>query len=93
MFKDLPEGTTHHDKDACYKCKICGDHFFIENQAVERCDHDYSIAKNFCEHVMVKKGKYERQCKFCGLIELTAGLPEKHNYKNNVEVGIDSKLK
>lgn len=27
-FKDLPEGNTHHDKDACYKCLMCGDHFF-----------------------------------------------------------------
>jgi len=44
MFKDTPEGTTHHDKDACYKCKICGDHFFTESQA-ERCNHDYQIAK------------------------------------------------
>lgn len=28
MFKDTKEGSTHHDKDACYKCKVCGAHFF-----------------------------------------------------------------
>lgn len=32
-FKDTPQGTTHHDKDTCYKCKICGNHFFTEDRA------------------------------------------------------------
>jgi len=44
MFKDTPEGSTHHNKDACYKCKICGDHFFVEEKA-KNCNHDYQIAK------------------------------------------------
>jgi hypothetical protein len=26
MFKDTHEGSTHHDKDTCYKCKVCGAH-------------------------------------------------------------------
>jgi len=30
MFKDTPEGSTHHDKDACYKCYICKAHFYSE---------------------------------------------------------------
>lgn len=30
MFKYTPDGHTHHDKDACYKCKKCGGHFFSE---------------------------------------------------------------
>ena len=25
-FKDIPEGTTHHEKDNCYKCTKCGGH-------------------------------------------------------------------
>jgi predicted nucleic acid binding AN1-type Zn finger protein len=44
MFKDTKEGQTHHDKDACYKCKMCGDHFFTEEKAL-RCNHDCWIAK------------------------------------------------
>lgn len=43
-FQDTKEGQTHHDKDACYKCKICVEHFFIESQR-DRCNHDYLIAK------------------------------------------------
>jgi len=30
MFKDIKEGETHHDKDACYKCSKCGSHFLKE---------------------------------------------------------------
>lgn len=30
------------------------------------------LSGNFCKHFMEKTGKYERQCKFCGLSELTA---------------------
>ena len=26
-FKDTPEGSTHHDKDSCYKCKECDGHY------------------------------------------------------------------
>lgn len=26
MFKDTKEGSTHHDKDACYKCPKCHAH-------------------------------------------------------------------
>lgn len=33
MFKDTKEGSTHHDKDACFKCKMCGNHFFTEDRA------------------------------------------------------------
>lgn len=44
MFKDTHEGSTHHNQDACYKCPICGDHFFIESQR-DRCSHDYQIAQ------------------------------------------------
>ena len=96
MFKDTKEGQTHHDKDACYKSGICGDHFVLCNNAI-RCNHDLSIAqalldsrykdiqvnlksmngghgslRNFCNHLMVDTGKYERECKFCGLLELRA---------------------
>ena len=31
MFKDTKKGTTHHDKDACYKCPNCGGHYFTES--------------------------------------------------------------
>jgi len=31
MFKDTKEGSTHHGKDSCYKCKMCGNHFFRED--------------------------------------------------------------
>lgn len=31
MFKDTKEGSTHHDKDACYKCEKCGGHYFTES--------------------------------------------------------------
>lgn len=31
-FTDLPEGTTHHDFDSCYKCTKCNAHFFRRNE-------------------------------------------------------------
>ncbi len=27
MFKDTPEGSTHHDEDDCIKCKVCDAHY------------------------------------------------------------------
>lgn len=30
MFKDTPEGSTHHEKDSCYKCEKCGEHLWRE---------------------------------------------------------------
>ncbi len=32
MFKDLPSGTTHHDKDACYKCNECDGHYVTKEE-------------------------------------------------------------
>lgn len=29
-FKDIPQGTTHHENDSCYKCEVCEQHFFEE---------------------------------------------------------------
>lgn len=31
-FKETIDGMTHHDKDSCFKCKMCGNHFFREDQ-------------------------------------------------------------
>lgn len=30
-FKDNKEGQTHHNGDACLKCKHCGSHYYCEN--------------------------------------------------------------
>lgn len=40
-FNDTPQGSTHHDKDACYKCEKCKQHFFLENQLQRHtcCEH------------------------------------------------------
>jgi len=46
MFKDTKMGIRHHHRDSCYKCLMCGEHFFIEDQA-RRCNHDYSIAEYY----------------------------------------------
>lgn len=87
MFKDTKEGQTHHDKDACYKCRECSGHYQTENylhqhlsESVQCSDLDIINLKsmngghgplgNFCNHLMVDTGKYERQCKFCNLTEL-----------------------
>jgi hypothetical protein len=35
-LKDTPEGSTHHDKDACYKCKTCDAHGYTED-SVRHC--------------------------------------------------------
>lgn len=34
-FKDLPEYTTHHDKDACYKCPKC--HAHCQSDICDEC--------------------------------------------------------
>lgn len=35
-FTDSLEGYTHHDKDACNKCKICGDYLYIKAQNIAK---------------------------------------------------------
>lgn len=30
-FNDTPQGTTHHDNDACYKCLDCEGHYLIRS--------------------------------------------------------------
>lgn len=30
-FHDLLEGQTHHEKDSCYKCAVCEQHFFTND--------------------------------------------------------------
>ena len=43
-FTDKPMGSTHHSKDACYKCPICGAH---GTQPMEmHCDRTYPIPPN-----------------------------------------------
>lgn len=31
MFKETPEGTTHHNLDSCIKCEECGNHSILKN--------------------------------------------------------------
>ena len=37
MFKDTKEGSTQHDKDACYKCEVCGAHFWRDIISQHAC--------------------------------------------------------
>ena len=32
MFKDTKEGSTHHHRDACYKCRECSGHYQTKNE-------------------------------------------------------------
>lgn len=68
-------GDTPHSKDEKHVC--CDD----------ECNHDSCCGKvsencprNFCNHIMVDTGKYERQCKFCRLSELRANYYGNKNY-------------
>lgn len=31
-FNDSSQGKAHHDKDSCYKCAKCGQHYFTEEE-------------------------------------------------------------
>lgn len=61
MFKDTKEGSTHHDKDACYKCKICNAHVSIQDQfTTQMCDECLKIEiKNWKKEIK----EYEKETK------------------------------
>lgn len=88
MFKDTLEGSTHHNKDACYKCQTCGAHGDTP-EITRHCAKD-----TYCNHILDQVGKYERRCRFCGLTELTAGEPKSVNksYKLVGEVNKDGSV-
>ena len=48
-FKETPQGTTHHDKDACRKCKVCEQHFFIESHLYRHVCVDKETLKAWSE--------------------------------------------
>lgn len=48
-FNDTPQGSTHHDKDACYKCEKCKQHFFLESHLQRHVCLDEETLKGWSE--------------------------------------------
>ena len=51
MFKDTPEGSTHHEKDSCIKCDVCHSHIPIVKEILKIFDKEYDAMKEFKQKV------------------------------------------